>query len=101
MLAFRGRLLSSLKTGPSLKDFLSVPDVVPQEATPDYIELPKLEGLSYYLETYGCQMNANDSEIVSGVLEGAGMTASESASQVMIQTGGCDSAQHLRNQGKR
>ena len=28
---------------------------------------------SYFVETYGCQMNAHDSERIAGLLEGAGM----------------------------
>lgn len=81
----RLRLFSSLKSGPSLKDFLGGPTLEgsSHEAIPDYMQLPRLEGLSYYLETYGCQMNVNDSEIVASVLEGAGMTLCESAGQVM------------------
>lgn len=33
----------------------------------------------YYLETFGCQMNVNDSEKVAGLLEAAGYEASDSA----------------------
>lgn len=33
---------------------------------------------SYFIYTYGCQMNKNDSEIVSSILEGLGYTPAES-----------------------
>jgi hypothetical protein len=43
----------------------------------------------FFIETYGCQMNASDSEIVHAVLEGAGMSAAATADQadvVLINT---------------
>ncbi len=42
-----------------------------------------------FLETYGCQMNVADSEVMAGVLEGAGMTLVESpelADAILINT---------------
>jgi tRNA-N(6)-(isopentenyl)adenosine-37 thiotransferase enzyme MiaB len=48
------------------------------------MEVPRLEGLSYYLETYGCQMNVSDSQIVSSVLEAAGMAPSNDVSQADV-----------------
>ena len=47
-----------------------------------------LEG-TFYLQTYGCQMNVNDSEIVRGVLRNAGMRESHDereADVVLINT---------------
>lgn len=41
-----------------------------------------LNGLKYFLETYGCQMNENDSEIVRGILESAGLEKAESSENV-------------------
>ena len=35
------------------------------------------EGRHVYLETYGCQMNVNDSEVVLSILQGAGFTLCE------------------------
>src|SRR5437868_14315960 len=48
-------------------------------------------GLMYrvFLETYGCQMNVADSEIMAGVLERAGMTLAdrpEDADAVILNT---------------
>lgn len=34
-----------------------------------------LKAKSYFIETYGCQMNVADTEIVASVLEGAGYEA--------------------------
>jgi len=44
-------------------------------------ELKKIirnEGLTYHIETYGCQMNAHESEKIAGVLETLGYLPSES-----------------------
>jgi tRNA A37 methylthiotransferase MiaB len=44
---------------------------------------------SYHIETYGCQMNVSDSEIVSSILEGAGFTHSakiEDADVILTNT---------------
>eukprot|EP00605_Chrysophyceae_sp_TOSAG23-4_P002133 GSChrysophyteH1.ASY1.ANO1.2360.1 assembled CDS len=46
-------------------------------------------GLSYFIETYGCQMNVSDSEIVRSVMQKEGHTAAksaESADLVLINT---------------
>lgn len=37
--------------------------------------------LSYFIETYGCQMNAHESEKIAGVLEGCGYTPAQSKSE--------------------
>ena len=34
----------------------------------------------YYIETYGCQMNVADSELVAGMMEKSGFTESDSES---------------------
>jgi len=38
-------------------------------------------GLSYFIETYGCQMNHNDTDIVSTVLDGSGYTRAPTADE--------------------
>lgn len=39
----------------------------------------QLKGGSFYIETYGCQMNMSDSEVVNSVLQNAGYSAASSA----------------------
>ncbi len=48
-----------------------------------------LQGLSYYVKTYGCQMNLSDSEKVSGMLDAAGaypVSSFEEANIVVFMT---------------
>lgn len=50
---------------------------------------PRLEGKRYHIVTYGCQMNAHDSETIAGMLEQMGMTeaaAREDADFVLYNT---------------
>ncbi|CAG9334741.1 CDK5RAP1 [Blepharisma stoltei] len=49
----------------------------------------KLTDLKYYLQTYGCAMNENDSQIVSSILHSAGLKStdtSDKADLVLINT---------------
>lgn len=44
---------------------------------------------TYYIQTYGCQMNERDSETIAGILQGRGMTPArdmESADLIMVNT---------------
>lgn len=57
------------------------------------IERPAMDGGSkgkqYYIESYGCQMNFNDSEIVASILSAAGFSGTrdmESADLILINT---------------
>jgi hypothetical protein len=43
---------------------------------------PSLQGLKYFVETYGCQMNENDSEIVRGILENSGLQKADEVERV-------------------
>lgn len=48
-----------------------------------------LNEMKYHIETYGCQMNSADSEIVASILEGAGMEYSSDINQanlIMLNT---------------
>ncbi len=50
---------------------------------------PRLKGKRYHIVTYGCQMNAHDSETIAGMLEQMGMTeaaAREEADFVLYNT---------------
>lgn len=50
---------------------------------------PGVENLKFYLQTYGCQMNTADSEIVSAILQGCGMeqtTELNEAELVLLNT---------------
>ena len=42
------------------------------------------EGMTYYIETYGCQMNEHDSEKIAGIFEEMGITAAEEKAQADI-----------------
>jgi len=45
--------------------------------------------MKYYIKTYGCQMNVNDSEVIAGLLEGAGYSESptpDTADVILINT---------------
>ncbi len=46
-----------------------------QTALREYV---KEKGLTYHIETYGCQMNAHDSEKIAGILEDLGFSAGKS-----------------------
>ena len=80
---------------PTLKDFLNQQN--PQETGASERVLGHLEidprdvlsGLKYHIQTYGCQMNVSDSEIVASILESSGMESSSSAEEadlVMLNT---------------
>ncbi len=56
------------------------------------------EGLTYYLETFGCQMNEYDSALIEGLLQNNGFSASrskESADFLLINT--CSVREHAEN----
>ena len=72
------RKFSNISHIPDFQTFLNKSLTV-QTETP---EKKTLEGLKYFIQTYGCQMNENDSEIVSGILSGAGLQISQSPEDV-------------------
>ena len=46
-------------------------------------------GLTFYIETYGCQMNSHDSEKIAGILSGMGFAPAqqkEKADLVLFNT---------------
>lgn len=56
---------------------VSVQEMKKQEEFAEMVRLLPHRPQSYHVVTYGCQMNAHDSEKIAGMLEKMGMTASE------------------------
>ena len=46
--------------------------------------MTKLEASKYYVQTWGCQMNERDSEIISGMLDEAGMESAEAVEKTDV-----------------
>ncbi|HVB58565.1 MAG TPA: tRNA (N6-isopentenyl adenosine(37)-C2)-methylthiotransferase MiaB [Candidatus Acidoferrales bacterium] len=60
-------------------------DCISRENTPfDAAFAPSKDGKSFYIETFGCQMNVHDSEKVSGVLLARGYRAVNSPAQAAL-----------------
>jgi hypothetical protein len=77
----------------TLADFISrqrsLGDAQNSAATNDVAAPPAAAGRRFYIETYGCQMNTSDSEIVSSVLLQAGYAAAtgpDGANIVLLNT---------------
>jgi len=74
---------------PNLRDFLKEQggDAGVREAADTTAEhMPSMPhgnlvaaGRSVFVETYGCQMNVSDTEVVNAILQGAGYSTAESA----------------------
>ena len=59
------------------------------EAYAPFAEDPNVYGKKFYIESYGCQMNFSDSEIVASILQGEGFGATrnyEEADLVLLNT---------------
>ena len=92
---YTSRLLSSLRRsveqdGLELWDFMNTRKSGPTQAErPQGTNLPPSETRSVYIETYGCQMNTNDTEVVLSILHNAGYketTEPRSADVVLLNT---------------
>lgn len=69
---------------PTLEEFLKntqKPETVENSSTKIH---PGLKDLKFYIQTYGCQMNTADSEIVSAILQGCGMEQTENLNQAEL-----------------
>lgn len=80
---------------PNLRDFMSKDSVIPHHESGEESELPpyllnrKYEkqfpfGKTVYFETYGCQMNVNDSEYAWTILKNAGFTKVEDCNKADV-----------------
>ncbi len=80
-----GRLVQE---GPGLSDFLQKSAVPKLDVDLDSVQ-SRLSGMKYFIETYGCQMNVSDSEIVRSILHENGhvlASSAENADIVMLNT---------------
>jgi hypothetical protein len=89
--ASSGTASARLASSSRLRDFMPRPAVLrsavdvssdlPPYLTPDEL---RGEGRQYYIETYGCQMNVADTEVVGAVLSGAGYTPCETPAEADV-----------------
>ena len=74
--------------GPSLKDFIpqSLSASAPEDVLPPYLSSAHLDGngRGVYVETYGCQMNVADTEVVHAVLKGSNYTHAHSIDEADV-----------------
>ncbi|OWK03319.1 hypothetical protein Celaphus_00007893, partial [Cervus elaphus hippelaphus] len=84
---------SRLATGPTFQDFLRSASVPPEkpsssevEDPPPYLTADELLGRQrrVYLETYGCQMNVNDTEIAWSILQKSGYLRTNSLQEADV-----------------
>ncbi len=73
--------------------------IAPIQSSADYVKAKNLlQGKRYSITTYGCQMNAHDSEKIAGILQSLGMqpaAGQEDADLILINT--CCVREHAEN----
>lgn len=78
------------KDGPTLSDFMNPPSSFQHELNKTSANMRSTSnGMRYFIETYGCQMNVNDSDIVHQVLQEEGFRtagSAEDADVVLLNT---------------
>jgi tRNA A37 methylthiotransferase MiaB len=93
--SFSSASSATVANAPSLRDFLRknspALDSADDDVLPPYLSSQQLDGAGrgVYIETYGCQMNVADTEVVHSVLQGSGyVQASEfsDADVVLLNT---------------
>lgn len=94
------KIKQDLSNGPGLADFITksaTKSSIPKLADNNYAKMICLSNeddvsvpLKYFIETYGCQMNVSDSEIVKSVLSSAGHLPCDSIEEAdLILTNTC------------
>ena len=75
-----------MKNNSPQQETAAVGELEDESVLPDYlhIERQKNAGKTYFIETYGCQMNVADSEIVETVLDSVGYSQAESGEDADI-----------------
>ncbi|GBM63925.1 CDK5 regulatory subunit-associated protein 1 [Araneus ventricosus] len=74
--------------GPSLSDFInknSIPNLIDTDVDhPPYMPFENNTSRKIYLETYGCQMNVSDTEIINSILKSAGFEIVQDVAQTDV-----------------
>nr|AAI39619.1 Zgc:162738 protein [Danio rerio] len=83
------QLKSKLTNGPSFQDFIMSSDKSDFDGSEEYEEhyIPKNmsdHSRKVYFETYGCQMNTNDTEIAWSILQKAGYSRTLELQKVLF-----------------
>ncbi len=84
----KGQPRSRYNDGKTLGDFMNgvrgAKAAPEQPGAPINLEDQPLSSLKFFIETYGCQMNVADSEIVESVMRNMGCSASDSVDDADI-----------------
>lgn len=108
---FSSTVSPRLGNGPSLKEFLATSttptpqttgspssSMFNQESSVDEQDITMNAGLKFYIETYGCQMNTSDSEIVRSILLAKGHVYCEDIDSAdLILTNTCAIRENAEN----